>query len=168
MGTYRSRKIELTTKQKTKFWMKVFDETKGINDCWEWQGCVFSKEQPYGKFHSFKAHRVAYHLTYGLKHELDSMYCVKHTCNNKRCCNPFHLVEATIQSNNIDAIDDDLINNGVKLNKQQATEILYLLTYHYEKKLPTILAEIYQVSRKNIMLIKKRSIWKNIRIPAEF
>jgi hypothetical protein len=122
---------------------------------------------PYGKFAGLLAHRIAYHLTYGLKHENDSLYCVKHICNNKLCCNPKHLIEDTQSNNHNDAINDGLSNqNGIGvLTNEHVKNILWILTYQWNCHTVTKLSKLYGVSPMTIRYIKSRKTWKHILTP---
>ena len=65
-------------------------------DCWEWQG--YKNKAGYGRlWYAGKlklAHRVFYSL---FKREIQEGLELHHTCENKGCCNPEHLVAATRQ-----------------------------------------------------------------------
>lgn len=73
--------------------------------CWEWSGNRNS--QGYGVFTRlidgqrkvFSAHREAYRIYKG---EPPSGMCVMHTCDNRLCTNPDHLVVGTWADNNRD------------------------------------------------------------------
>jgi hypothetical protein len=69
--------------------------TKG-EGCWEWVDSYF--ENGYGRI-SFKgryycAHRIAYQLATGVVPEE-----IHHTCNNRGCVNPEHLLNTTHADN---------------------------------------------------------------------
>jgi hypothetical protein len=65
--------------------------------CWEWQG---STSMGYGYLYldgrQQRAHRVAYMLFVGL---IPDDLCVLHTCDNRRCCCPQHIVLGTRAQN---------------------------------------------------------------------
>lgn len=89
----------LTSKQIEYFWSFV---DKGKEDeCWEWTGRI--ENGGYGRIklcqRQLTSHRVAYFLT-NKKSDYNSL--VRHKCNNKKCCNPNHLENGTIQDNNRD------------------------------------------------------------------
>jgi hypothetical protein len=77
-----------------RFMLKVVVDS--VTGCWVWQG---SRTKGYGAFNAdgFRyAHQWAYWHFVGevpVGHELD------HACNNKACCNPFHLRPVTHQQN---------------------------------------------------------------------
>jgi hypothetical protein len=77
-----------------RFWSKVDVNNDDPNACWPWlpktKSTLF---RPKGRSSSpVQAHRVAYELEVG---ELPKGAHVKHTCGNRRCCNPGHLTSTT-------------------------------------------------------------------------
>ena len=72
------------------FWSKV--QVLGLEECWEWTGRLDDKgygasRTLYDHRLSQKAHRAAFILTRG--ELIDPV--VRHSCNNRKCCNPSHL-----------------------------------------------------------------------------
>ncbi len=68
------------------------------NDCWNWKKSCSSSG--YGQFRVdgvyYNAHRYAYQRTFGEPKEGN---LIRHTCGNRRCCNPEHLEEGTNKDN---------------------------------------------------------------------
>lgn len=99
----------LSLEDQTRFWNKI--SIKDINDCWEWNGK--KRKDGYGAFDknkiSYSAHRIAYYLTYNID---PNGMCIMHRCNNKRCCNPFHLDIGTHAENTRNAHRDGLYHYG--------------------------------------------------------
>ncbi len=174
-GIYiRTEKIKLSLKIRTnkqynrpidnieRFWSYV--DIKGLFDCWEWQG---SKDRDgYGQFRINKklvgSHRLAYELYHG---KIPDGKQINHKCNNRPCCNPFHIYAGTPQDN-----VDDMVRAGrqnklygelhgmAKLTEKQVVEI----RENKNKLSKTKLAKIYNVSRTLIYLIDSRKNWTHI------
>lgn len=90
-----------------RFWSKV--DIRGTSDCWPWIGALNSSG--YGSFHpgglpvrntrsNVGAHRAAFFLTHG-RWPTD---VARHTCDNRCCCNPAHIVEGSQKDNVADMI----------------------------------------------------------------
>ena len=77
-----------------RFWSKV----NKTDNCWEWT-CSLDRDG-YGLFglqgKQWRAHRFAKHITDGLDKDKPVLM---HTCDNRKCCNPEHLINATHRLN---------------------------------------------------------------------
>lgn len=66
--------------------------------CWDWMAST--DKDGYGQFwlnkKYHKAHRVSYELIKGV---LTKGLTLDHLCKNKKCCNPEHLEQVSIQTN---------------------------------------------------------------------
>ena len=49
----------------------------------------------YGIYENEYAHKLMYAETY--RKHIDTLDKISHTCDNKRCCNPWHLVEGVVR-----------------------------------------------------------------------
>jgi len=78
------------------FWSRV--TVLEDNDCWEWREHT---DNGYGRFRGARAPRVAYEFAKG---PIPDGMLVRHTCDNPRCCNPFHLILGTNSDNMQDAL----------------------------------------------------------------
>jgi hypothetical protein len=83
-----------------KRFMSKVDKT---DDCWLWT-CMKDRDG-YGLFgldgKQWRAHRFMMHITEGLSVDKP---VVMHTCDNPPCVNPKHLINGTIQDNNLDKL----------------------------------------------------------------
>lgn len=65
----------------------------GHNNCWNWQF-------KYGRVHRYGPYREFYKK---FKGDIPKGLCVMHTCDNKHCVNPDHLVLGSQAANGYDA-----------------------------------------------------------------
>ena len=88
-----------TKKQVDLFWSHV-DKS---GDCWNWT--ARHTRDGYGAIHwgrkAYSAHRVAYTIA---TNDYPDGFCIMHTCDNKSCCNPSHLIKGTHLDNMRDMI----------------------------------------------------------------
>lgn len=92
-----------------RFWSKVRRGTP--DECWPWQA-AFNKS--YGAFYYQGRMRQAHIVAFILSNGFDPLDLVRHTCNNKACCNPAHLVEGNHQDNALDAVIAGTATGGPK------------------------------------------------------
>lgn len=131
------------------FWSKVI---KKKNGCWQWTGSTSNANKGYGHFgfnyKSYNAHRFSYELHFG---KIPKGMLVRHTCDNKFCTNPKHLLLGTPQDNT-----NDMFNRKratfphIKLNCFERNEIKDENNISYK-----ILAKQYNVSLSTIYKIKE-------------
>lgn len=79
--------------------------------CWEWQGSKYKNGYGWMKVfgRSVSAHRYSYELHNGY---IPDGLEVRHTCDNRCCINPDHLILGTHQENMQDAVDRGRIRKG--------------------------------------------------------
>jgi hypothetical protein len=103
---------KLSDKDLARFWKKI--NVKKPKDCWEWINSTRGS-LGYGQFRIGSricdAHRIALELKSG---PLKKGRYVCHTCDNPKCCNPYHLFGGTQKENM-----DDMTNKGRGRNKSQ-------------------------------------------------
>lgn len=87
-ATTRNRLIpETVIERAADFWANVENALSGGTQiCWPWLRTIY--ENGYGEFLGFGTHRIAYFLHYEVQ---PGRSLVLHECDNKPCCNPYHL-----------------------------------------------------------------------------
>lgn len=150
----RERKIKSIEDFETLFWSKV--DIKHENICWPWTGTLSNKG--YGFIRrdkkTYPVHRKAYELFFG---DIDNNLFVCHKCDNRICCNPFHLHLGTAHDNSREMVQrkrtnkKSLYNATKKLSLTQVEEIRLL----HSKKIMNgnSLAKLFGVSIALISMI---------------
>jgi hypothetical protein len=117
------------------FWNKV---NKIEGGCWEWTACL--NEKGYGRFRYewklYKAHRFSYYLHHPVSENIENIKLeVLHTCDNRKCVNPYHLRLDTHKNN----IQDKILKDRQPYGEQ-----------HYASKLTdTIVREVFAKFEEN-------------------
>lgn len=149
---------------KDRFWSYV--EKKSEHECWEWNGCI--GKNGYGRTHEngrpdLRAHRVSYEITKG---DIPNGLIVMHTCDNRKCVNPDHLVLGTHKENMHDMISKGRdVHNGLKgehHSRAKLTENQVLDIRANNTSKCSDLAVLYCVSSATISAIRNRRIWRHI------
>jgi len=147
----------------TRFWSHV--EINDLFDCWNWTAC--KDRDGYGQFHfkskQYKAHRVAWILSYG---EIPEGLIVCHHCDNPSCINPTHLFLGTHLDN---AKDRDLKgrgadhrgNDGIE-SRLKPEQVIAIRELYQTEKNQSEIARMYKMSHSGIGLIVNRKTWKHI------
>ncbi len=119
----------VTPKQVEIFWSAV-DMSGGPTACWPWLG--YRSRTGYGKFligsrkdgsrRKAIAHRVAFWIEHGYWPEP----CGMHTCDNRACCNPAHIVPGSQLDNMRDmyAKGRNRDDNGANGPRAKLTEVI--------------------------------------------
>lgn len=164
-----ARRAASRSARETAFWDLV--DIGDLSDCWNY--CGFVATNGYGKFWFQQskqlAHRLAFLFAYGF---LNRNKFVLHSCDNRSCCNPFHLREGTAKENTRDMLDRNRqrtiatysrgsLNTRAKLNENKVQSILKAYSQGHETY--KSLAERYGVTDSNIEFIVKRKTWKHVK-----
>lgn len=130
-----------------------------VASCWEWSGCRFSTG--YGCMSVgnklLGAHRIVWEMHNGIK--IPEGLLVRHSCDNRACCNPYHLSIGTVQDNSDDMVSRNRQAQGeshgmAKISEKDAKDIVdSTLSY-------SALAKMYGLSKNSIAKIKTGGSWR--------
>jgi hypothetical protein len=138
------------------YFPKDYDLKENEDNCWLWQGSRYYTN--YGQTSwggkKYTAHQISYIIFNGLILE-DQI--VRHTCDNRRCVNPKHLILGTYHDNSIDMVKR---NHQIhqKLTQEDVIEIKTALKKPYcgiQKEL----AKKFNVKSNTISMIKTNKAW---------
>lgn len=104
------------------------------------------------------AHKVMYLLAHG---EVPKGLVVRHTCDNKRCVNPEHLLLGSVKDNTWDAIERGLFPTGEKQGNSKLTEadVIAIRHSHLSQR---ALANHFGVSQYCIWSILSGKQWRHL------
>lgn len=132
------------------FWSQVEVSQKWL--CWPWIGRT--NEGGYGIIWHEKAHRVAYSLAKG---PIPPDALILHSCDNRPCCNPYHLRAGTAKDNAADMVARGRChfargekNGRAKLTDEQVAEILR------SPEPGNVLAARFGVAQSTVSMIRSR------------
>ena len=144
-------------KEPRRFWDKV--DVGEADECWEWQA---GKRRGYGLFgihyKMWSSHRVAWILTFG---PIPKGLLVCHYCDNRACCNPYHLFLGTNADNLGDAARKGRMLRGEQDGNSKLTEeeVLEIRKMYAEGYTQQELADEFGVSVSQINNIVNRKNW---------
>lgn len=108
----------------------------------------------------WRVSRYVYTNTFG---EIPNNLIIRHTCDERLCINPKHLILGTKGDNNKDRADRNRNrnqngenNNISKLTNEEVIEIFY------SKDTKENIIIKYNISRSTINTIKRKAVWKHI------
>jgi hypothetical protein len=133
-----------------------------IDSCWNWEGTISSTHCgliSYGGF-TYTAARMSY-LTFNGPVRSDQV--VRHTCDNRICVNPKHLILGSYSDNSRDMIER---NRGgcQKLNEECVKVIKWMLKYKPKRGLSAKLARLHKVDERVIAHIKAGNSWSWVKV----
>lgn len=141
---------------------KFLSNVNKTDTCWLWTA---GKTLGYGYFYidgqDYRAHRLSYMIFNG---PIPYDKIVRHTCDNKACVNPKHLILGSYADNSADAVKRNRYLGDPKLTLAEVKVIKWMLKHHSYFGINKKLAEIYNVSSKTIAGIKSGHSWKWVKI----
>jgi hypothetical protein len=139
------------------FWAQV-DKS---GDCWIWLGAPWTKG--YGRAfyqgQTWRAHRLAYSLTYGI---IPKGLVVCHRCDTRLCVRPDHLFLGSIRDNHRDAMRKGRNSSGEIHGSAKLTQADVLAIQQSHER-SGVLAQRYGVDRTTIGRARYGRSWSAIR-----
>lgn len=139
-------------------------EIDPITRCWLWQRSTDSKGYGLvckdGKGNQ-KVHRVVYELAIG---DIPDGMLVLHRCDNRPCCNPFHLFLGTDKDNS----DDKVLKGrerrlrGEQVHNARLTEA-DVLAIRADHRTQNEIAKEYGLAQTTVSAIKRRVNWSYLQ-----
>ena len=160
--------LDLSPAQTNHFWSSV-NVLDDFDACWDWQKST--KPSGYGQVMLQGTlrltHRVAYVLAYG---SIPTGLFVCHSCDNRRCCNPFHLWPGTHKDNMSDCKSKGRARGnphavGSSNPASRLTEAQVVAIWdecHQTSKSFNEIGRMFGVTGENVSMIIKRSTWKHL------
>jgi len=145
-----------------RFWAKVSPSTPATG-CWEWTAHCFPTG--YGQFwhngNTSLAHRTAYALTRG---PIPEGMHVLHTCDNRRCVNPWHLELGTNADNIADKVAKGRQLRGTRIPWARLTEAdVRSMRALYPAHTYQELSDLFGVSISTVGHVINRRTWAHVR-----
>lgn len=126
--------------------------------CWEWTGALGGRpddKRPY--FTVDGSRQLVYRIVYVLVHgPIARGVLIRHTCDNRICCNPWHLVQGSHQDNMNDMKDRE--RHGLPHNTVRAIRVLLI-----EDTTHADIAKRFGVSRQLITEINRDKVYKHVK-----
>lgn len=99
----------MTGSMKPKDIQRFFSKVNVVDNCWEWTD---SLQRGYGYFKLKGKYCLSHRLSYKLFNgDLDDNLTIDHLCRNRKCVNPEHLEQVTIQENVVRGFGPTAINS---------------------------------------------------------
>ena len=153
------------TTQEDRFWSLV-DKTPGFGpqgECWHWTASLTCG---YGSFHFNGTRQRAHRISYYLAHHRWPKGFARHTCDNRTCVRPDHLLEGTPQDNVDDMITRKRHRFGERhqFAKLREVNVREILTSTLDAG---TLAEKFNIARSTVYDIRRRKIWTHVVVNVE-
>lgn len=143
---------------------KLYPNLKKVGNCLEWQ--LATNNKGYGRLShlgkGYLAHRLVYILEKG---KIPDNIVIRHTCDNRICCNVNHMVLGTNKDNSGDMVSRGRSLKGEKQHNAKLTEATVKLIkqrYETEKISQVKLAKEYGISRAQVGRIVRGERWNHL------
>ena len=153
-----------------KYWRKQIEYYIDSNGC---HICISHRKENGYPIYAVKGKNSSLSRFMYIKHKgpVGEGLCIRHTCDNKSCINPDHLLTGTLQQNNQDMKDRNRYNpcKGEKNAgaKIKDIDVINMRKEYKEGVKQKVLANKYQLHICTIRNIVNRKSWKHIEAFVE-
>lgn len=144
--------------------LRLYAPPSAPDECWNW---TRSLNKGYGVFSptgggTRGAHIIAWELANRM--ELPKGMIVRHTCDNRRCCNPAHLLLGTKAENSADMVERQRQSRGVDRHNAKLTEddVREIRRRYASGETQKAIAQDYGMEQTNISFIVRRKTWAHV------
>ena len=133
-----------------------------VEECWIWNKTKPATTTGYSQLSINGVTYLLHRLVFELYHRpLQDGECVLHTCDNRPCCNPDHLVAGTKSDNNRDRAEKGRSCSGEDSHLSKLTEDVVLQIFN-EPGSYRGLARKYGLNKGTIKQIKTKQTWRHL------
>lgn len=150
------------------FWAKV-DRSAGEDGCWPWTGSLtaygYGNTSVFidGRWRSAPASAVANFLATGVWERRSEGRCVRHSCDNRSCCNPQHLWGGTFGENAADrAMRSSYRGSRVVLAKLDEGRVAEIRRRIEAGEVMRSVADAYGISPATVQRIYRGYTWRHV------
>lgn len=132
--------------------------------CWECVSHILSDGAKYPSLYREGRRRDAHRYIYELRHGAinNSKLLVRHTCDNRHCINPKHLILGTHKDNTQDAVKRGRMTKGVRSHFAKLTEDDVRQIRAAKGISQAQLARDYHINQPTIWYIIHRKTWRHV------
>jgi hypothetical protein len=135
-------------------------------DCWPWTGFIgpygygiIEKRYARNRHKKEHAHRIVFQIYKG---PIPNKLMVRHTCDNRACVNPHHLILGTAQDNKNDSIERGRHAFGERSGMTKLTNA-DIKNIRSDQRSQDAIAKVHAVGQSTISRIKRREVWGHIK-----
>lgn len=135
-----------------------------VEECWPWAGAIDTRGYGHLRWSgaTTRAHRLAYRLSHGEIPNGEGHHgtVILHTCDNRRCCNPAHLIAGTQAANIADMVAKGRASE--KAGEQNGRAVLtpaQVSAIRNDPRGTRTICKDYPVSRSAVQRIKTGRAW---------
>ena len=146
-------------------WLEGKVDIRGEDDCWNWLGSIDTRGYGHLNVHgkTTRAHRYVYTLVYGEIPPGGGHHgtVVRHSCDNRICCNPRHLLTGS-HADNMNDMKERQRRKGICICEANGRAVLtpeQVRAIRVDARAYRAVAKAYGVSYAAVQRIKSGKSW---------